>query len=193
MALIPARQVGYTTIAFVGEVIESMREQFVDIPEGYADPRGGRVSRVEHRGGQLVALDRMWPEAGCEALAWVNVLRRWTSTTFPQQSPPEQCGGFRVLHLQAGLARCATSIDDYGHLPSPEDEEAQALTLLDDADRLHLALCSAARRAAERGIIDAYSLNEWEPVGPEGGVVAGQQTITVQLTSVRLPNQEETP
>ena len=190
MALVPARQVGYTTIAFVGEVIESMRGQFVTPEEGYDPPRGGLVSRVEHRGGLLVALDRMWPESGCEAMAWVNVLRRWTSTTFPQQSPPDQCGGFRVLHLQAGVARCATTITDQGLLPTAEEEEAQALTLLDDADRLHLALCDAARRASDRGIIDAWTMNEWEPIGPEGGVVAGQQTITVQLSSVRLPKQE---
>lgn len=190
MALVPARQVGYTTIAFVGEVIESMRGQFVTPEEGYDPPRGGLVSRVEHRGGLLVALDRMWPESGCEAMAWVNVLRRWTSTTFPQQSPPDACGGFRVLHLQAGVARCATTITDQGLLPTAEEEEAQALTLLDDADRLHLALCDAARRASDRGIIDAWTMNEWEPIGPEGGVVAGQQTITVQLSSVRLPKQE---
>lgn len=187
------RNVGYTTIAFVGEVIESMRELFVEIPAGYDDPRGGRVSRIEHRGGLLVALDRMWPESGCEALAWVNVLRRWQSTSFPEQTAPTHCGGFKVMHLQAGVARCATTIDDHGSLPTPEQEEAQALSMLDDADRLHLALCSAAKRAVGRGIIDAYSLNEWEPVGPEGGVVAGQQTITVQLTSLRLPKQEETP
>ena len=190
MALVPARQVGYTTIAFVGEVIEAMRGQFVTPEEGYDPPRGGLVSRVEHRGGLLVALDRMWPESGCEAMAWVNVLRRWTSTTFPQQSPPDACGGFRVLHLQAGVARCATTITDQGLLPTAEEEEAQALTLLDDADRLHLALCDAARRASDRGIIDAWTMNEWEPIGPEGGVVAGQQTITVQLSSVRLPKQE---
>lgn len=191
MALVPARQVGYTTIAFVGEVIEAMRNQFVEPAEGYALPRGGTVERIEHRGGLLVALDRMWPEYGCQSLAWVNVLRRWTSTSFPAHVPPEACGGFRVLHLQAGVARCATTVTDQGILPSAEDEEAQALTLLDDADRLHLALCDAARRATERGIIDAYMMNEWEPVGPEGGVVAGQQTITVQLSSVRLPKQED--
>lgn len=185
----PARQFGFTTIAFVGEVIESMREQFVD--PGIEDPRGGRVSRVEHRGGLLVALDRMWPDSGCESMAWVNVLRRWTSQSFPGQVPPEKCGGFKVLHLQAGVARCATMVDDHGNIPTAEAEEAQALTLLDDADRLHLALCVAARRAEQRGIIDAYTLNEWEPVGPEGGVVAGQQTITVQLTQLR--HQQETP
>ena len=190
MALVPARQVGFTTIAFVGEVIEAMRGQFVTPEEGYDPPRGGLVSRVEHRGGLLVALDRMWPESGCEAMAWVNVLRRWTSTSFPQQVPPDACGGFRVLHLQAGVARCATTITDQGLLPTAEEEEAQALTLLDDADRLHLALCDAARRASDRGIIDAWTMNEWEPIGPEGGVVAGQQTITVQLSSVRLPKQE---
>ena len=190
MALVPARQVGYTTIAFVGEVIESMRGQFVDIADGYEEPRGGRVSRIEHRGGLLVALDRMWPETGCQSMAWVNVLRRWTSTSFPAHVPPDACGGFRVLHLQAGVARCATTVTDQGFLPSAEDEEQQALTLLDDADRLHLALCDAARRASERGIVEAWTMNEWEPVGPDGGVVAGQQTITVQLSHVRLPQQE---
>lgn len=193
MALVPARQIGYTTIAFVGEVIEAMREQFVLIPEGYEKPRGGLVPRVEHRGGMLVALDRMWPESGCEAMAWVNVLRRWTSADFPGPTPPNGCGGFRVLHLQAGVARCSTGIDDHGNLPTAEEEESQALTLLDDADRLFIALCAAAKRAEERGIIDAHLINEWEPVGPEGGVVAGQQTITVQLTSVRLPQQKGTP
>lgn len=190
MAVIPARQFGYTTIAFVGEVIEAMREQFVEMPDGYEAPRGGLVPRVEHRGGLLVALDRMWPQSGCEAMAWVNVLRRWTSQSFPGQVPPDGCGGFRVLHLQAGVARCATMIDDHGGLPTPEAEESQALALLDDADRLHLALCTAARRAADRGIVDAYTLNEWEPVGPEGGVIAGQQTVTVQLTQLRHPQEQ---
>lgn len=190
MALRPARSVGYPTIGFVGEVIESMRQQFVTMPDGYEAPRGGLVPRVEHRGGLLVALDRMWPDSGCEAMAWVNVLRRWTSTTFPGHTPPDRCGGFQVLHLQAGVARCATTITDHGLLPSPEEEEAQALTLLDDADRLHLALCSAARTASQRGIVEAYSLNEWEPVGPEGGIVAGQQTITVHLAAVHLPKEK---
>lgn len=185
MAVIPATAFGYTTIAMIGEVIESMREQFVTIPDGYDPPRGGLLPGIEHRGGRLVALDRMWPESGCQALGWVNVLGRWTSQTFPAHTPPDRCGGFRVLHLQAGVARCATTIDSHGRLPTPEQEEGQALTLLDDADRLHLALCTAARRAVEREIADAYSLNEWEPEGPEGGVIAGHQTITIQLTQKR--------
>jgi len=186
MAVMPAHQYGYTTIAFVGELIEAMRDQFVD-PEGEA-PRGGAVPAVEHRGGQVVALDRMWgDQRGCQSMAWVNVLRRWTSSEFPSQVPPERCGGFRVLHVQAGVARCSTMVSDHGVIPSPEDEEDQALTLLDDADRLYLALCVAARRASDRGIIDDYVINEWEPNGPEGGVVAGHQSVTVQLTQMRHP------
>lgn len=185
-----ARDYGYTTIAFVGELMESMRDQFVTIPGGYDPPAAGLVPAVEHRGGMVVALDRMWPERGCESMAWVNVLSRWTTSEFPGRAPVNGCGGVRVLHVQAGVARCATMIDDRGDLPTRAEEEAQALGLLDDADRLALALCDGARRAAERGVIDAYQINEWEPYGPEGGVIASQQTITVQLTNPRLPKDQ---
>ena len=184
-----AADYGYTTLAVVGELIEAMREQFVSIPEGYEDPVGGLVPTVEHRGGLVVALDRMWPGGNCQAMAWVNVLSRWTTAEFPTRNPVNGCGGVRVLHVQVGVARCATMVDDHGNIPSIEAEEAQALALLDDADRLALALCVGARRAVDREVADAYQIHEWEPHGPEGGVIASQQTISVQLTNPRLPRR----
>lgn len=174
------------TVAIVAKVMEAMRYYF-DGGGCASDPRGGRTGPVQHRGGLLVALDGFPDKPGdedCPTLAFVNVLRQWRTTEFPgETSAVTPCGGVRAVLIQVGVARCSMAMDDDGNPPSPQRMEQEALTLLDDAERLGLAICRATRAAEEDDLIDASVVHAWEPVGPEGGILSGLLTVSYQIAT----------
>lgn len=171
---------GRATVVVVSEVLEALRERFVD-PE--VPPLAGLVAagRVQHRGGAAIALDGFGGD-DCEGLVWVNVLRMYRTNEFPgESSSSTPCGSSRAIHLQVGVARCVATIDDHGNFPSQDELESEALALIDDAARLDTALCKASRLLEDREVIAAYTLHSGEPIGPEGGLVSWVQTASYQL------------
>jgi len=178
---------GYNAVPVVGAVIEELRRVFVDLPDNMIEPLGGRASGVQHRAGEIIALD-LWD--GCSPLLTVQVTRMWrtTSATFPSDDDSEKdCGGVPALRLSAGIMRCATGFEVSGGILAVSASvdvaalEREALVTLDDASRLDVALCRAAAVLQEREVISAAVIGAWSPYGPEGGAVGGEITLTVEL------------
>lgn len=169
-------------VAIVAQVMAGMRRYFVDSDPA---PLGGVTPPIEHRGGLLVALDGFSDQPDtedCTSVAYVNVLRQWRTTSFPNESGDvAPCGGSRALLLQVGVSRCSQALDYEGNPPTPERMEHEALVLLDDADRLYAAVCWANKQLDDEGLIDAAIINAWEPVGPEGGILTGLLTVSYQI------------
>lgn len=173
-------------VVIVGTILEKLRDNFVD---SSVEPLGGYTSQPQHRGGLLVALDGFGDDGRdtngqCNTLLWAQVLRIYRARTFPMEElVGTPCGGIRVVQVQVGLARCAALPDENGNPPDPADLEREALVLLDDARRLELSLCQAAKAIGPTGrdVSGQVVIGAWEPVGPEGGVVSGVMTANFQL------------
>lgn len=168
------------TLAVVGELIEQLRPMFCNPNK---PPLGGVLPPVRHRGGFDVPIDILTDGEQCTGMVWVNVLRRYpVGPTFPEEANGMVlCTHSLAVVVQAGVARCVATMDDHGNPPPDDVQESEALAVLDDADRLNYALCMAGAALAEDGRALAYSLGAWDPRGPDGGIVAGTQSIIVQL------------
>lgn len=168
-----------TPVEVVGTIIEAMRTQFTS--DAATEPLGGAVPTIEHRPGADVALDGLEYE-NCAGIVWVNVLRMFRTTEWPQESDSmSACRGTLAVVVQVGAARCVSTVDSSGFPPTPEDMERDALVGLDDAVRLERALCIAARWLEQRGIGNGSVVGSSEPYGPAGGVLAWTKTLNVQL------------
>lgn len=169
-------------IAVIGLVMECMREVFDNKDRM---PLGGLTGPPEHRGGLLVAIDgfnERGGESDCASLAFVNVLKRYRADNFPNEAGAStNCKGTKAVVIQVGVARCSVALDEHGEPPSRDVTEREALVLQDDADRLDQALCMAVTRGEDKDLISQAIINSWEPVGPEGGILTGVQTITIEL------------
>lgn len=164
-------------LAVVGCVIEGLRRYFHD-----QTPLGGKLGHPQHRGGVNIPIDGLTGE-DCTGLVWANVLRRWSTVEFPAEvDVPRPCGAPRAIRIQVGAARCAVGLDDHGFAPTPDALEREALIVLDDGNRLENAVCFASALAEDRDLTSDVVVGAWEPVGPEGGIIAGILTVTFQLT-----------
>lgn len=134
-------------IPVTGQVIEALRDQFVD---PVSPPLGGVVPEVEHRPGMDVALDGLFV-GDCPGLVWTNVIRLFRTDQFPAESDTiAPCLGTPAAIIQVGAARCVGTVDAQGYPPPAERMEHDALVGLDDAARLERALCLAARRLEDK-------------------------------------------
>lgn len=165
-------------VPVVGEVIEALRTQFGDEER---PPVGGLVTDIEHRPGAQVALDGLWEE-GCEGLVWVNVSRMFRSRDFPNESEEAIGAGPPAIILEVGAARRVSTLDDNGHAPTAAQMEQDALTGLDDAQRLERAACRASERCDDRGLTIDSTWAASEPHGPMGGALAWTKTMTFRLS-----------
>lgn len=165
----------------VGLSLEQLRYAFAD-NHGLGDAVSR--SRVQHRGGLDIALDGFADDA-CNALVWVNVLRRFPTTGdgFPNEVPnlSDDCGRLSGLTIQIGVARCAAPMDDEG-MVDPARMEHDALVLLDDSSRLDAVLCRMGKQLVDDDVCAAFAIHGGEPVGPEGGIISWVQTASYLFT-----------
>lgn len=169
-------------IPVVGQFIEALRSQFV---EADPVPLGGAVTEVEHRPGELVALDALADEVGgpCSGQVWVNVLRVWRSESFPTVSAESSsCRSPVTIDLQVGAARRVCTVDDGGYPPSADAMGHDALVGLDDTARIDRAVCLALRACDDCGLTIQSVVAPIEPVGPQGGILAWTTVVTIQLS-----------
>lgn len=172
----------HALIPVVGQFLEALRREFVDADPA---PLGGTVTAVEHRPGELVALDALADEVGgpCSGQVWVNVLRVWRSVSFPTVSAESSsCRAPVTMELQVGAARRVCTVDDAGYPPTVDAMGHDALVGLDDATRIDRAVCLALRAGDDRGLITQSVVAPIEPVGPQGGILAWTTVVTIQLS-----------
>lgn len=149
-------------------LLAQLREAFNDPAK---PPRGGITGPPQLRAGDgIPPLDLYGDDC---ALLWVNVTRRYRTTSFPEATVDTvRCGASMVVELQIGVARCSKAFGLNGRLPSPETMAAEFATQEDDADRLDSVLCRVGSAAEDDNIIHDWLPAGSEVIGPEGGTVA---------------------
>lgn len=71
--------------------------------------------------------------------------------------------------LAVGVVRCAHTVDDHGDAPTPGELDEDTLQMTAD-----LTAVEAAIRCSDENV----ALTQWLPVGPSGGCVGGEWTLT---------------
>ncbi|MCD2263670.1 hypothetical protein K3888_13270 [Dietzia aurantiaca] len=149
-------------------LLEQLREAFNNEAK---PPRGGVTGPPQLRAGDgIPALDNFGKDC---ALLFVNVTRRYRTTSFPEATvSTARCGAAMAVELQIGVARCSQALTHTGGLPSAEVMAAEFATQEDDADRLDAVLCRLGNAAEDADLIHDWLPTGTDVLGPEGGTVA---------------------
>lgn len=113
----------------------------------------------------------------------------YVERTFPglaDQQQPRAIDGIEVrsLSLQIEVVRCTPVMDEEGAeiiLPDPADIEASAQVVLADAVMLAAGIRAAWKAGELAGCHDVV-LDDWQGLGPLGGLVGGRLGVRIQLT-----------
>lgn len=148
---------------------------------------------VDHHGGTLPA--RQYVSAGapafdCELLAtWCERTEGYDGNVAAAPGVGMQMSksaGFamRVGTFVVTLVRCTPAVPDSKGpkvaLPTVAQEEDASETLYGDSQRVLNALVTAHRAGALSGC-HSLMFMEWAPIGPEGGMVAGELRVRIGL------------
>lgn len=121
-----------------------------------------------------------------EGQAWVLASRVFPVDPFPNQDVSAQRCKPReyAANVTAGVLRCAHTVDDQGVPPDPEVVTADAVKVGRDRTAvLDAIVCHVA--GDEPG---TFQVGDWTPLGPQGGCVGGQWTMTVAVSACRCPD-----
>lgn len=108
--------------------------------------------------------------------AWVNV-----STIQPLANNTQQgtrCAPTFEATVKVGILRCALTQDDAGNAPDPMDLTEQALAILQDRVLIQTAIFQIWSYTIEP---DDWTIGEWIGLGPQGGCVGGQVSLTIRF------------
>ncbi len=144
---------------------------------------------IDHHGGTLP--DRQYVSAGAPAFD-CELLATWCERTEGYEGAPgvvtaaTSGAGFamRVGTFVVTLVRCTPAVPDSKGgkvaLTTVAQEESAAAELYGDAQRVLNALVTAYR-AGELTGCHSLAFAEWAPIGPEGGLVAGELRVRIGL------------
>lgn len=96
---------------------------------------------------------------------------------------PVRCLWMRGARLGIWVTRCCPTMDDDGNPPPVEDVEASAAAVLEDPQILADAVV-AAYKAGELVEVPGLSLEQWQGIGPEGGLTGGVLFLRFDLATV---------
>jgi len=117
----------------------------------------------------------------CCGQLWVRLVSSVPSRNFPEpDAGPHTAEMSWAVTIEVGVARPApvvTEVDGAAVLPPIEDEEEAASVAAIDAAILREALLNRYADAEDVGIV----LGAWTPFGPDGGIVGGLITATIQV------------
>lgn len=140
-------------------------------PNSDCPPAGGGSTDVRFFAGDGAPID----EVSCDSpFLWVRLASRFRSEQFPEPSITlSPCGGFEVIQVEIGVARCAAM--DTGITRNQYATEAE--TSLDDSWRIGKTLCLI------RGLLTDHQIGAdmVNPYGPEGGVIAWSTNIYISI------------
>ena len=133
--------------------------------------------------GAAAALDRGLDCAdGCLGMLWVRLVNVFPSRQFPAADVTPAPGPLSwAVIVEVGVVRPAPVMEDAAGeliIPSMEEEQAAAALAVTDAAILRSALLTQYADAEDVSIV----LGVWTPLGPDGGVVGGAVTATIQVT-----------
>lgn len=114
-----------------------------------------------------------------EPFAWVRLVRRYRSQTFPAPYAGDgPCGFPVVIVVELGVARCAAALrEDCDWDCYRTEAEISA----DDSWRIERAMCYAAQKMRSENCSPAIGFDAVVPYGPDGGVVAWSGSLFAQL------------
>lgn len=108
--------------------------------------------------------------------AWVNVTH--VSPILTSHYEGMQCPPVFEAAVKVGIMRCALTQDEQGNAPDACDLTAQALAILQDRSVINAALFGCWSNTIEA---DEWTIGEWSSLGPSGGCVGGQVSLTIRF------------
>ena len=108
-----------------------------------------------------------------EGMAWVRLATTYPTTTFPNidNTLRGSCTAGLGATLEVGVLNCAPGISASGNLPTEFDQF--------EATRLQLATMRAMHQAITCCGFDLAILGQYQPLGPQGGLVGGFWLVDV--------------
>jgi hypothetical protein len=159
------------------DVLAAALGAFDEAPGAVAPCAAGVVA------GAAAAVDRGLDTAdGCCGQLWVRLVSLYPSRTFPDpDGRPTDAGSVSwAVVVEVGSVRPAPIVREEGEriiLPSMDEEQEAAWVAVTDQAVLRYALLT--RYAEDREV--QLVLGTFTPFGPEGGVVGGALTATIQI------------
>jgi hypothetical protein len=121
----------------------------------------------------------------CDGQVWVRLISIGPATgrrtsSFTAILP---CGvTLWTVEVGIGVLRCAATLDDSGHAPSPAALTADTLQMTQDQANLSMAIQCEMTQLQE---VEKLSPVSWLPLGPDGGCVGGEWRVTVLVDNCR--------
>lgn len=146
-----------------------------------ADPPANVSLRV---GTQVELLLSQTRDECCEGVGWVRVASIYPSAVFPQpdlQAVPCWPVQWAAI-LEMGVARCAPT-PEASELPTPDEWNTVAETVLSDAAAMRRALCCFTDLDPDRMYIPGL----WQPLPADGGCVGGYMQATIAIDACDCP------
>lgn len=120
--------------------------------------------------------------AGCSqwernGMAWVRQTLMYPASGIDVvNTTVNNCASLTGMDIELGMVRPVAVVDDRGNPPTPEEYEAAAAVMNDDAE-----VMLAAVQCCDRLHDLDYILGTYQPFGPLGGVVGGTWSVAVVL------------
>lgn len=109
---------------------------------------------------------------------YIRLVRVHPSNPFPQQSlEPRNCDLVMAAQIEVGVLRCAPTMDPQGNSPKPEEVTATADQIVADMSIVYSVLKSHVPVWANFPPV----LDNWQPLGPEGGCAGGAWTAWIDV------------
>ena len=129
-------------------------------------------------------------EQDAEGMAWVQLNSVFPTDDFPDiqtdamRCPPSGYGA----EVAVSILRCASVMDDHGRPPSSDRLTAEARKLARDRSIMLEAVRCCYLQDADPG---SYVIGSWVPLGPDGGCVGGQFSLTIAVDACRCPPDDD--
>jgi hypothetical protein len=135
--------------------------------------------------------DIVWDVCDCGGQLWIRVVSIVGAAALSEPAG-QPCAGMYQIRCGIGIVRCAHTVDDEGNPPTPAEMTADALqTFQDRADIIQGILCCIAPCIDEDYSMGTLRIEDWLPVGPQGGCVGGEVTITFnQVLCAPCPEED---
>lgn len=110
-------------------------------------------------------------------MAWVRLASVYPATAVGVASiVPARCDVGMGVDVEVGILRCMSVGDERGNLPSPQEQtDAVELQMADMLVMWKAILCCSAIPSGD------IILGQYQPLGPEGGLVGGAFTLSLAV------------
>ena len=129
-------------------------------------------------------------DATHEGQAWVQIQQIGPTENFPTiQTGPMRCHPpEHAVQLNVAILRCASTVDDGGDPPAASTLTGEFEKVQRDRAIIDEAMTCCYLPSADPG---TYTIGVWTPLGPSGGCVGGQRTLTLAVKRCGCPPPDE--